>query len=208
MVSNIFFGPSSGGGVQYNPVLREIARLTDRDGPVLAAIDGRCGSGKTTLGEMIAQAIPCNLLHMDDFYLPQELRAKDWRDTPGGNIDFSYFLRAVVEPARAGKPIVYRPYACKRGGYGQEVTLPPRQLTVIEGSYCQHPLLRDRYDLRVFLTCTPQVQEDRLRSREGGERFKAFQDTWIPLEEQYIRGFQVERAAHMVVDTSGRFDRR
>lgn len=189
----------------YAPVLREIAKLTDRDGPVLAAIDGRCGSGKTTLGKLIAQVLPCNLLHMDDFYLPQGLRAKNWKNIPGGNMDFMYALHAVVEPAKAGEPVVFRPYVCKKGGFGQEVTLPSRRLTVLEGSYCQHPLLREHYDLRIFLTCGSQAQERRLRDREGGERFQAFRDTWIPLEERYIRQFQVEQTAHIVVDTSDFF---
>lgn len=204
-MDNIFLHSTPREDSPYTQVLREIVQLTGRDGPVLAAIDGRCGSGKTTLGKRIAQGVPCNLLHTDDFYLPMELRAKNWRDTPGGNMDLSYILHAVVEPAKAGQPIVYRPYVCKTGGFGEEVTLPPRQLTVVEGSYCQHPLLREHFDLRVFLTCVPQVQERRLRSREGGERFRAFQDTWIPLEERYIREFQVERGAHLVVDTSNYF---
>lgn len=186
----------------YAPVLEAAARLAGGDRPALVAIDGRCGSGKTALGALIAQTIPCNLLHMDDFYLPMERRGENWRDTPGGNMDFSRILHAVVEPAQGGKPIVYRPYVCKTGGFGEEVTLPPRRLTVLEGSYCQHPLLGDCYDLRVFLTCTPQAQERRLRAREGDGRFQAFQDTWIPLEERYFAEFRVEQEAHRVVDTS------
>jgi len=202
---NPFLRPLSQADGHYAPILREIARLTERNGPVLAAIDGRCGSGKTALGALIAQMLPCNLLHMDDFYLPQERRAGNWRSIPGGNIDFAYALHAVVEPAKAGAPIVYRPYRCKKGGFDREVTLPPRQLTVLEGSFCQHPLLRGRYDLCIFLTCTPQAQERRLLAREGEARFQAFRDTWIPLEERYIREFQVARAAHMTADTSDFF---
>lgn len=202
---NTFLCPPSRADEYYAPVLQAIAKLTDRDDPILAAIDGRCGSGKTSLGELIAQALPCNLLHIDDFYLPQELRAENWQSIPGGNMNFPYILHTIVEPANAGNPIVYRPYVCKKGCFDQEVTLPPRHLTVLEGSYCQHPFLREHYDLRIFLTCDPQTQERRLRSREGGEHFQAFRDTWIPLEERYIREFQVERAAHMVVDTSNHF---
>ncbi len=199
---NTFSCPLFQGDSSYAPVLAALARLADGDAPALAAIDGRCGSGKTTLGALIAHTLPCNLLHMDDFYLPLELRAKNWRDTPGGNMDLSYVLHAVIEPARAGKPIVYRPYRCQAGGFGPEVTLPPRALTVIEGSYCLHPFLRDKYDLGIFLTCDPQTQERRLRAREGDARFGAFRDTWIPLEERYFGAFQVEQTAHISVDTS------
>ena len=39
--------------------------------PVLAALDGRCGSGKTTLAAQLAERFPDSIiLHTDDFYLP------------------------------------------------------------------------------------------------------------------------------------------
>ena len=45
--------------------------------PILVAIDGNCGSGKTTLGEYLAQLFDCNLFHMDDFYLRVEQRTPE-----------------------------------------------------------------------------------------------------------------------------------
>lgn len=36
--------------------------------PLLVAIDGRCGSGKTTLGFYLQELFDCNLFHMDDFF--------------------------------------------------------------------------------------------------------------------------------------------
>lgn len=201
----IFFRPPSKEDGPYAPILEQVARLTGRDGPVLVSIDGRCGSGKSALGAVIAQTAPCNLLHMDHFYLPMERRAKNWKDIPGGNMDFASVLRFVIEPAKAGRPIVYRPYVCQKGGFGREIALPPRPLTVIEGSCCQHPVLREYYGLRIFLTCGPDVQARRLREREGDERFQDFRRVWIPLEERYIQAFQVAQMAHIAADTSDFF---
>ncbi len=188
----------------YAPVLERLRALAEGGGPALVAIDGRCGSGKTALAGLIAQVFPCNLFHMDDFYLPKELRAPDWMEIPGGNMDFARILSSVLEPVRAGKALTYRPYDCRLGGFGPAVTVPPQPLNVIEGSYCLHPRLRDRYDLRVFLTCGRETQARRLRRREG-ERFHAYQDIWIPLEERYLKTFHPEEAAHLNVDTSDLF---
>ena len=129
------------------PALLQIAVLAGRGAPAVVAIDGRCGSGKTSLAELIRQLIPCNVVHMDDFYLPPDLRAENWTEIPGGNMDFARFLREVLIPAEAGEPVCYRPFDCQSGTLGVPAALPPRSLTVVEGSYSQHPLLSARYDL-------------------------------------------------------------
>ena len=81
---------------------------------------------------------------------------------------------------------------------GRETVLPARPLTVVEGSYSQHPLLAARYDLRIFLTCDPEEQRRRLERREGGH-FPAYQSRWIPMEERYFRRCGTERAAELVI---------
>lgn len=49
--------------------IKEILKKEENtDSPILVAIDGRCGSGKTTLGEYLKGQLDCNLFHMDDFF--------------------------------------------------------------------------------------------------------------------------------------------
>ena len=44
--------------------------------PLVLALDGRCGSGKTTLANGLAAQLPgCTLLRTDDFYLPPARRS-------------------------------------------------------------------------------------------------------------------------------------
>ena len=42
--------------------------------PAVLAIDGRCGAGKSTLGEKLAAEWDASLFHMDDFYLQPHQR--------------------------------------------------------------------------------------------------------------------------------------
>lgn len=164
----------------YEKILEEL-----KDFQGILAIDGRCGSGKTELGRFLQQNLGCNLLHMDDFYLPLSQREEGWQQTPGKNMDFQRLIRQVLEPAARGEAISYAPYDCGKGDYGEAVSLPPRPLTILEGSYSQTPILRPYYGKMYFLTCSPQVQRRRLQSREG-EKFPSFQRLWIPLEEKYL----------------------
>jgi len=111
------------------------------------------------------------------------------------------FLQEVLEPAGVGAPIRCRPYDCRSGTLREGTTLPARPLTVVEGSYSQHPLLSARYDLRMFLTCAPEEQRRRLERREGAH-FAAYESRWMPLEERYIRQCGPEKGCQLVIDTT------
>ena len=60
--------------------------------PFLIAIDGRCGSGKTTLGQRLAELLEANLFHADDFYLRPCQRTPERYNEPGGNMDRDLLL--------------------------------------------------------------------------------------------------------------------
>lgn len=184
----------------YFTLLREIRKIAAKGKPAVISIDGRCGSGKSRLAELIGQLFPCNILHMDDFYLPPELRADDWRTVPGGNMDFKRFQEELLIPIRTGREALYRPYLCQTGRMGEEKRLSPRRLTVVEGSYSRHPALAAEYDLTVFLTCPKKERQRRLKAREGSY-FSVFEELWIPLEEEYLRCFEIEGASDFVADT-------
>lgn len=185
----------------YFPVLSEVNRLVQRKEPAVIAIDGRCGSGKTYLAGLIGELFPCNICHMDDFYLPLEQRRENWTEIPGGNMDFKRFLTEVLHPARAGQTILYHPYDCKKNGVGETVQMPFCGLTVAEGSYSQHPMLEEEYDLTIFLTCSREEQRRRLQMREGS-RFSAFEEMWIPMEENYLEYYSIETGSHLIIDTT------
>ena len=58
--------------------------------PLVLALDGRCGSGKTTLANGLSAQLPgCTLLRTDDFYLPPARRSPDWAHTPCANMDLT-----------------------------------------------------------------------------------------------------------------------
>lgn len=188
----------------YACVLSEIHKLTEEDNPIIVAIDGRCGSGKTYLAELIGKEFPCNILHMDDFYLPFEQRPENWMEIPAGNMDLKRFLTEVLRPIKTNKQAVYCPYICKKNSMGEAVYLTPRNLTIVEGSYSHHPLLAAEYDLTIFLTCSEEEQKKRLQIREG-DRFPNFAKRWIPLEENYLRHCSIETNSQLVIDTSNFF---
>lgn len=183
------------------PVLAAARALQQGNTPALLAIDGRCGSGKSTLGAWLARQLGCNLVHMDDFYLPPASRAADWDQHPGGNMDFARLRQEVLNPLLAGQGADYRAYSCRAGALQPPVPLQAQGLTILEGSYALHPDLGVPLAYRVFVTCAPDCQCSRLQAREG-DRYPAFAARWIPLEEGYFAACRPEQNCDFVLDTT------
>ena len=187
-----------------SPLVEAISALlaAHPERPVLVALDGRCGSGKTTLAAQLAAQFPRSItVHTDDFYLPPASRVANWEQIPCANMDLERLRAQVLTPARAGQPVAYRAYSCREGAFCPTQLLTPQPLVLVEGSYSCHPTLADCYDLKVFVTCSKEEQARRLLTREG-ERYSGFTARWIPLEEEYFAKFQIEQTVDFILDTT------
>ena len=170
--------------------------------PVVVALDGPCGSGKTTLAAALAQQFPQSIaLHTDDFYLPPAQRVPGWQHTPCANMDLARLAAQALAPAQAGQAVMYQAYSCREGAYRAPQQLSAQPLVILEGSYSHHPLLRPYETLRVWVTCSKAQQTSRLQAREG-VRYADFAARWIPLEEGYFAQYQIPETADFVVDTT------
>ena len=139
---------------------------------------------------------------MDDFFLRPGQRTAERLQTPGGNVDRERFLEEILRPLRSGAEVIsYRPYDC-----ASQTLLPPREVrpkrtVLIEGAYSCHPALWESYDLRVFLTVSPEQQLRRIERRNGSGA-ASFRERWIPLEEAYFRAYQIESRCSLTFDTT------
>lgn len=89
------------------PLVEKLSTLLSAhpDHPVLVALDGRCGSGKTTLAAQLARQFPQSItVHTDDFYLPPASRVANWEQIPCANMDLERLRAQVLTPARTGRP--------------------------------------------------------------------------------------------------------
>ena len=168
--------------------------------PFLAAIDGRCGSGKTTLASVLAEETGCAVLHLDHFFLRPEQRTPQRLAAPGGNVDAERFVEEVLRPLAAGKDVTYRPFDCAVGALGEEIRVSRRAVYLVEGSYSLHPLLTLFYHCRIFLSVGEEEQLRRLRLR-APEKLEAFRSRWIPLEEKYFAAFHLPEGCDFCFDT-------
>ena len=173
-----------------DPIKRQIDDLLCQRNQVIVAIDGSCTSGKTTLATRLAEIYDCNVFHMDDFFLRPEQRTQERYAEVGGNVDYERFREEVLLPLKSGKPFSYRPFDCSTFTLSDPVTVTPRKLNIIEGSYSHHPYFGDPYDLKILLTIPPELQQQRILQRPAFLH-KRFFEEWIPMENRYFEKFRI-----------------
>lgn len=186
----------------YIPLLKAIDSRLQSGQKTLLAIDGRCGSGKTMLADFLSHIYHCDVIHMDDFFLPFERKTSERLSEPGGNVDRERFYEEIILPYKASQPLSYGCYDCGEAKITLKKQVEQQTLLIVEGSYCLHPLMQDAYDLKVFSTCSPELQSARILRRNGAAMHRRFEEQWIPMEETYFSAFSIEENCDFVLDTS------
>lgn len=182
-------------------LLRRVQALLEaRNPPVLIAIDGPAGSGKSSLAGALHARFPDSLvIRADDFFLRPHQRNAARLKEPGGNLDRERLAAEALAPIRAGSYRGHMRYDCQTGQM-ERVPGALRSLVLIEGSYSHHPDLRGYYDLTVFLDTDGETQLQRLKARcRDAALFARFQDAWIPLENAYFDHFDLRSKADLLI---------
>ncbi len=184
----------------------ELIREKRKNDPhFIIAIDGRCASGKSTAASLLHEKMGGALVHMDDFFLRPEQRTKERYMTPGENVDHERFLEEVLLPLSRKEKAVFHPFDCSLMKLSDQFyEADGSELVIVEGSYSHHPLLREYYDLKLFLHVDPEVQLKRIEKRNP-DKIEDFKNKWIPYEELYFSNYDVMHEADCVIDTTNLF---
>lgn len=178
--------------------IREILRRQPR---ALIAIDGMAASGKTTLAKSLCGRLSsCAVVHMDDFTIPFEDRHPGYFEDALSNADIARFDREVLSPLIRGEKACYRPYRCHPApGFGDPLSIPADcEAIIIEGAYCLHPDLWNRYDLRILSLIDEHTQRMRILRRNGEAQLERFASTWIPMENRHIAARRLKERCDLI----------
>lgn len=173
--------------------------------PCIIAIDGRAASGKTTMADQLAQILGGDVIRMDDFFLPLDLRTQERLQTPGGNVHYERFSEEVLPHLHAPKAFSYRRFDCHIMDFNGQRQISACPIRIVEGSYSHHPALGDYAHIKVFSHVTPDKQLDRILHRNGPQMARMFKERWIPMEENYIHAYRIDTSSQIVIDSTDLF---
>lgn len=163
----------------------------------IIAIDGNSGAGKSTLVEEIQNYYDCNVFHMDDFFLPPELKTEERLKEIGGNVDYIRFRNEVADCLIKGGDFEYRTYNCHTLSFDRIVAVRTKKLNIVEGVYSMHPTLIDIYDYKIFLSVDYKEQLERIMKRSGAALTQKFKEIWIPMENKYFIDLRIKEKSDL-----------
>lgn len=180
-------------------------------GLVVAArvgIDGPGASGKSTLAAGLATALPnAVLVEGDDLYRPKSDPNRSEIEI-AGLFDLSRLASQVLIPHTEERDLHYQRYDWEAGTLGDWTTGASEAPLIVEGIYSTHKMLRDFYDLRIWVTAPRAIRLARGVERDGEEARSSWVDVWMPPEDRYIAAQTPQDHAHLVLDGSGVTARR
>lgn len=176
-------------------LLERIEGMLTEKARLVIAIDGRGGSGKSSLAREICQVIPgATHVEYDWFHLPKaEIKDVDNR------FDSGRLLEEVIRPFRAGQ----RSFELKRYNWGylsgsrdgfaeEPVWLQDVEVLVLEGCGVLAPALCDHVDVRVWVGTSAQESLARGMRRDieeyglNPERVRSAWKEWAEWEDDAL----------------------
>jgi len=188
--------------------------MTRHNRPVLIAIDGASGSGKSTFALRLADEFEAALVQSDDFFAAGISNAEWDARTPEGRatdaIDWRRVRVEALEPLLAGKPARWHAFDFAAGvrpdgTYSMDsdfIERKPARVIVLDGAYSTGGALADLIDLTVLVDAPTQVCHDRLLAREEGKFLAAWHARWDAAEEVYFNQMRPRSSFDFVVINS------
>ena len=197
-------------------VVMEVRRLlTEIQPPILVAIDGGSGCGKSTMTNLIAEELGAALIPGDDFFAAQISEAQ-WdactsEQKAADCIDWKQMRADVLEPLLAGKPARWYAFdfvagVRPDGTYGMQTDYTeckPASVIVLDGSYSTRPELSDLIHLSVLVDVPVSVRHQRLAAREDKDFLEAWHKRWDDAEEYYFTHVRPPASFDLVVTNMG-----
>lgn len=212
-----------GDGLGVGEVVARIDRfLTDRGPPVVVAVDGRSGSGKSTVAAMIRGSVPSRVVPVDDFFafeIPDsEWDARTPEERARDALDWRRLRDEALVPLREGRVARWKTYDFEGGrladgAYAEasgERTCDPAPVIILDGAYSARAELAELVEFTVLVEAPPSVRRRRLQAREDPDQLEEWHARWDAAEELYFGRIRPPGSFDVVVsnadseDTEGR----
>ena len=167
----------------------------------LLCVDGRAGSGKTTLGRALHRAASelgtSRLIHMDDLY-------EGWSGL--GSDLTTRIASELLGPLRQGRPGRYHRYDWDREQFAEWHTVEPGDIIVVEGVGSGASAYDESITTLVWVEAARELRIKRGIARDGEDVLEKWL-VWMDDEDALFARERTHERAGVVVDGTGDGDR-
>lgn len=180
--------------------------------PILVALDGGSGAGKSTIASMLEQKLDSVIVQSDDFY---SANIPDWEwdrrsisERARDVLNWHRLRTEALEPLLVGKPARWHPFdfvagVRSDGTYGMSneyVEKKPAPVIILEGAYSSNPILSVPIDLKVLIDVPVVERHQRLDKREENKQFlQRWHLLWDAVEEYYFSEVMQKSSFDLIV---------
>jgi uridine kinase len=189
----------------FNDLLVKVQGLLEAKHPVIVAISGFGGSGKTTLAEKLKSQFPDSTLLQLDNFLINRGEGEGWQ----GGYDWGRF-EDVLKDIQAGRSLHYQWYNWEKDETKDWIDQPLPALVIVEGVRILQPGLKKYYDLTVWIDRSLEESTEQGKARDRANKpsdkydieahLCKWDDIWVPKEEEFIALFDPAKSADVLYE--------
>jgi len=157
----------------------------------VVAIDGRSGSGKTSLAARLRAELGAPVVTLEDLY-------GGWDGLERG-IDM--LVSEVLEPLSAGRPARVPRYNWVTAAWEAPLVLTPPEILIVEGVGAGARRAAAYASLLIWVEEAASVRKKRALERDG-ETFAPYWDMWAAQEDAMLARERTWDRANLVIDCS------
>ncbi|WP_442544526.1 aminodeoxychorismate synthase component I [Arthrobacter sp. KN11-1C] len=152
--------------------------------PVIIAIDGRSGAGKTTLAVELAARLrmhhKVSLFHLEDIY-------PGWNGLAAG---IERYVTTVLAPLRHGDAAEWVSWDWEKHYDGRSHVTLPAEIVIVEGVGAAASAARPMLDAVVWVDAPDDDRRHRAMARDGSS-YEPFWDSWAAQEDEWLENDDV-----------------
>ena len=183
--------PNTDRHIDVRQILRQIDWAVAEGDPnalVIIGVGGFGASGKTTIANVVAKAQSrTQIVATDEFF-------------NGETFDLDRLRTDVIEVLRSKKRATFKPWNWATSTLGEERSIKPSGLVIIEGVCALHQMFRKHYSVRIWINTPSETRLARAIQRDGEASREKWLTVWMPNEAAYVERDQPITCAQAIID--------